>query len=572
MDIILKYVRPLWPLALLAPISVLIETWAELAQPDLMASIVDRGILGSEQDIIVPTGVKMVAIMLFGVVAGLFSIYAAGKVSYRLGADLRSDIYGRVSRMSFSDIDRLEVPSLITRLGDDVNRVQSVVQQAMRLLFRAPLMFVGSVVMALMINVDISVIIIGVMVISFGLVLNIMRRTVKMFTDLQTRRDKFTSVVQEILTGVRVTKAYTNEELERERFGEANDALSDQSILVGKTMAWMMPIVSFALNAGTILIIYFGAGQVAIGGMKVGGIMAAINYMAQIQMALMMAQHVIMSITQAKASLTRIKEVLATPTEDERDEAAMGGKPLLPFTNGDIEFHNVSFAYTVGGPNQLENISIKIGRGKTLAIMGETGSGKTTLINLIARFYEPTQGTVTINGVDLREIERADLQTHVGVVLQTSLLFSGTLRENLRMGRISATDDEIMEAAETADIADYILSQADGLDAKVEQGGKNLSGGQRQRMCIARALIMRPDILVLDDSLCALDTVTESRIRKKLASTDATKVIVSQRISSICQADNIVVLSSGRVIAQGKHDELLKTCDTYSETYLAQTR
>ncbi len=562
----------MWPLALLAPISVLIETWAELAQPDLMASIVDRGILGSEQDIIVPTGIKMVAIMLFGVVAGLFSIYAAGKVSYRLGADLRSDIYSRVSRMSFSDIDRLEVPSLITRLGDDVNRIQGVVQQAMRLLFRAPLMFIGSVVMALMINVDISVIIIGVMVISFGLVLNIMRRTVKMFADLQTRRDKFTSVVQEILTGVRVTKAYTNEDLERERFGVANDALSDQAILVGKTMAWMMPIVSFALNAGTILIIYFGAGQVAIGGMKVGGIMAAINYMAQIQIALMMAQHVIMSITQAKASLSRIKEVLATPTEDERDEVAMGGKPLKRFANGDIEFHNVSFAYTAGGPNQLEDISIKIGRGKTLAIMGETGSGKTTLINLIARFYEPTQGTVTVNGIDLREIERADLQTHVGVVLQTSLLFSGTLRENLRMGRTAATDDEIMEAAETADIADYIRSQAEGLDAKVEQGGKNLSGGQKQRMCIARALIMRPDILVLDDSLSALDTVTESRIRKKLTMTDATKVIVSQRISSICQADNIVVLRSGRVIAQGTHDELLKTCDTYRETYLAQTR
>ncbi len=569
MDIIFRHVRRHWFLAVLAPLLVFVETWAELKQPDLMATIVDKGILGSEQSVIVSTGIEMLIIILVGVVCGLLSIYAAGQVSYSLGAGLRSEVYGRVSRLSFSDIDRLETSSLITRLGDDVNRIQSVVQQSMRLLFRAPIMFGGAVIMALMIDVDISVIIIGVMIIAFGFVIGLMRKTLDMFIRQQVKRDRLTSVVQEILMGVRVTKAYTNEEIERERFAKANEDFTTQAIGVGKYMACMMPIISLALNIGTILIIYVGAGEVAIGNMKVGGIMAAINYLAQIQIALMMAQHVIMGISQAKASVSRIKEVLQTKAEDETSHSDRASEE---FKNGDIEFKRVSFAYTPDGPRQLEDINLRIGQGKTLAVMGETGSGKSTLVNLLARFYDPTEGTITIGGKDIKGIAHSEIRRHIGVVLQTSVLFSGTLRENLSMGRTDATDDEIMAAAATADIADFISQQPDGLDAKVVQGGKNLSGGQRQRLSIARTLIMQPDIIVLDDSLSALDNITESRVRQRLTEMSATKIIVSQRMSSISQADHIVALQAGRILAQGSHDEMMDKCQTYRETYLAQTR
>lgn len=571
MDIIIRHVRGHWFLAVLSPLLVFVETWAELKQPDLMATIVDKGILGSEQSVIVGTGAEMLIIILVGVVCGLLSIYAAGRVSYSLGADLRSEVYGRVAHLSFSDIDRLETSSLITRLGDDVNRIQSVVQQSMRLLFRAPIMFGGAVVMALMIDVDISVIIIGVMIIAFAFVIGLMRKTLDMFMRQQVKRDRLTSVVQEILVGVRVTKAYTNEEIERDRFAKANNDFTEQAIGVGKYMACMMPIISLALNIGTLLIIYIGAGEVAIGNMKVGGIMAAINYLAQIQIALMMAQHVIMGISQAKASVSRIKEVLNTKTEDENDKGDKG-KDLAKFTNGDIEFKSVSFAYTPDGPRQLEDINLRIGQGRTLAVMGETGSGKSTLVNLLARFYDPTEGAIHIGGKDIRGIHHSEIRSHIGVVLQTSVLFSGTLRENLTMGHSDATDDEIMAAAATADIADFISQQPEGLNSRVEQGGKNLSGGQRQRLSIARTLIMRPDIIVLDDSLSALDNITESRVRQRLAEMPATKIIVSQRMSSISQADHIVALQAGRILAQGSHEEMMRECATYRETYLAQTR
>ena len=263
--------------------------------------------------------------------------------------------------------------------------------------------------------------------------------------------------------------------------------------------------------------------------------------------------------------------MLSTKTEDEKDYG-QGGRKHAKFTNGDIEFKSVSFAYTPDGPRLLEDINLRIGRGKTLAVMGETGSGKSTLVNLLARFYDPTDGAIYIGGKDIRYIPHSEIRSHIGVVLQTSVLFSGTLRENLAMGRQEATDDEIMAAASTADIADFISQQPEGLGSRVEQGGKNLSGGQRQRLSIARTLIMRPDIIVLDDSLCALDNITESRVRQRLAEMPATKIIVSQRMSSISQADHIVVLQAGRILAQGSHEEMMRECATYRETYLAQTR
>lgn len=557
---------------MLSPLCVLVETWSELAQPALMARIVDDGILGGDGDAIPRTGAAMAGIMALGVACGLFSIYAAGRVAYSLGASMRSDIYRKVSRLAFADIDRLEQPSLITRLGDDVSRVQSMVQQSMRLLFRAPLMFFGSVAIALMIDADISLIIIGSMIVALSLVTLIMSRTYAMFKLVQTCRDKFTSIAQEILIGIRVVKTYTNEKIEIERYGDANGQLTEKSVKVGKSMAGMMPAISFALNAGTILVIYVGAGEVQAGGMKVGGIMAAINYIAQIQIAIMMAQHVIMGITQARASLERINEVLSTPTEDEIDERTCHRSELLPFADGDIELRDVSFAYAKNGARQLSDISLRIAKGSTVAIMGETGSGKTTLANIIARLYEPDSGTVTIGGTDIRMIKRAELQRHMAMVLQTPQLFGGTLRENLGYGRPGVTEDEMMEAARVADIADFVRQQPKGLDTIISQDGHNLSGGQRQRLCIARIIVMQPDIIILDDCLSALDSETERRVRQRLAQMKATKIIISQRISAIRDADNIVLLKSGRIEAQGPHHTLMDICASYRETYEAQTR
>lgn len=585
MNLIWKYVRPQWALACLAPLFVLLEVWAELAQPDLMSHIVDEGILGGHADMIGPTGLKMFIIMLVGVVGGLLSIVAAGRVSFCMSERLRADVYQRVSSLAFADVDRLETASLITRLGSDVSRIQQVVQASMRLLFRAPFLFVGAVVMALMINVHVSIIIISLMVACFFFVLKVMRRTFPLFMALQQRRDRLTAVVQEMLSGVRVTKAYTNEWLEDQKFSSANDELTADSIRVGKFMACMMPVVSFALNAGTVLVIYFGAREVVVGGMNVGGIMAAINYLAQIQIAVMMAQHVIMNITQAQASIQRINEVLLTPSQEEQD--ALQQFVSRPFANGDISISNVSFAYgATANPNAnspshdtsaqpqltLSNITCHVRQGETLAILGQTGSGKTTLASLLARFYDVASGSITIGSVDIRDIDRADLQRHVVMVLQTPLLFSGTLRSNLTMGRPSATDSEIMSAAHAVGIDDFINSQPLGLDHVVEQAGRNLSGGQRQRLCIARALIMNPDVLILDDCLCALDNITERFVREQLMLIPCTKVIVSQRITSVMHANNILMLHQGQVLAQGTHAQLMNSCPEYRETYIAQTQ
>lgn len=571
MRLILKYIRPYIVLALLAPLSILAEVWAELAQPDLMASIVDHGILGGDADIIMPTCLKMLVVMLLGVMGGIFSIYAAGRVSYSMGADLRADLYARVSRLAFSDIDSLEVSSLITRMGDDVTRVQQVVQSSMRLLFRAPLLFFGAVVMALLIDVRVSVIIVSVMLASFFFMLSLMRWAFPRFVALQSRRDGLASVLREVLVGVRVAKAYTNESLELERFEVENRGLALQSIAVGRTMSWLMPVITFALNAAVVLVIYFGAAEVGSGAMGVGGIMAAISYLAQIQIAIMMASHVIISITQARASIARIAEILATPTEAERDALSSYGAPSKPFSPGVLQFRDVSFSYPANSSSfTLSHVSFSIPEGGTMAIMGETGAGKSTIVNLIARFYDPTQGSISIAGDDLRSIVRDELHAHVAVVRQSPALFAGTIRQNLLLARPDATDADLRQALADASLSDFVNSLPEGLDSRVEQGGRNLSGGQRQRLCIARAIVSRPDILVLDDSLSALDATTEAHVRAALARLGCTKVFVTQRISTAMRASLILMLNAGRVDALGSHAELLASCPTYRDIFDAQ--
>ncbi len=554
-------------LTLLAPLCVIIEVTAELVQPKIMSEIVNRGVIGGETDIITALGLKMLIITLVGVCAGVFSIYAAGQVSYAFGADMRTKMFTRIQKFSFSNIDRLQTGSLITRITSDVTQVQNVIQASMRLLFRAPFMFIGAIVMVFMLDLKMAYILIIILPILLFTIIYILKKTFPLFTIVQQKMDKFNTVVQELLSGIRVVKAYVREQGERERFEASNEDYIASSLKVSKLIIIMMPAMSFIMNLGVVGVLWFGEYEVADGRLNVGDIMACTNYMTQILMSLMMAQRVIMSITQAEASMVRINEVLET--ECELDLQATGVN--VP-EEGDLEFNNVSFRYEGSNKDQLSNISFNIKKGETLAILGSTGSGKSTLVNLIPRFYDVTEGSIKIGGKDIREIDRKSLQNSVGIVMQNTVLFSGSIADNMRMGKEDATEKEMIDALKKADIADFVLSLPDGLNHKIEQDATNISGGQRQRISIARTLISEPDILILDDSLSAVDLITESKIRKALNKLKMTKIIIAQRISSIKDANKILMIEDGKMLCYGSHDELYKTSAEYKEVYDSQVQ
>ncbi len=565
--IILQFLKKHLTLTLLAPLCVIIEVTAELVQPKIMSEIVNRGVIGGETDIITALGLKMLIITLVGVCAGVFSIYAAGQVSYAFGADMRTKMFSRIQKFSFSNIDRLQTGSLITRITSDVTQVQNVIQASMRLLFRAPFMFIGAIVMVFMLDLKMAYILIIILPILLFTIIYILKKTFPLFTIVQQKMDKFNTVVQELLSGIRVVKAYVSEQGERERFEASNEDYIASSLKVSKLIIIMMPAMSFIMNLGVVGVLWFGEYEVADGRLNVGDIMACTNYMTQILMSLMMAQRVIMSITQAEASMVRINEVLET--ECELDLQATGVN--VP-EEGDLEFNNVSFRYEGSNKDQLSNISFNIKKGETLAILGSTGSGKSTLVNLIPRFYDVTEGSIKIGGKDIREIDRKSLQNSVGIVMQNTVLFSGSIADNMRMGKEDATEKEMIDALKKADIADFVLSLPDGLNHKIEQDATNISGGQRQRISIARTLISEPDILILDDSLSAVDLITESKIRKALNKLKMTKIIIAQRISSIKDANKILMIEDGKMLCYGSHDELYKTSAEYKEVYDSQVQ
>ena len=565
--IILQFLKKHLTLTLLAPLCVIIEVTAELVQPKIMSEIVNRGVIGGETDIITALGLKMLIITLVGVCAGVFSIYAAGQVSYAFGADMRTKMFTRIQKFSFSNIDRLQTGSLITRITSDVTQVQNVIQASMRLLFRAPFMFIGAIVMVFMLDLKMAYILIIILPILLFTIIYILKKTFPLFTIVQQKMDKFNTVVQELLSGIRVVKAYVREQGERERFEASNEDYIASSLKVSKLIIIMMPAMSFIMNLGVVGVLWFGEYEVADGRLNVGDIMACTNYMTQILMSLMMAQRVIMSITQAEASMVRINEVLET--ECELDLQATGVN--VP-EEGDLEFNNVSFRYEGSNKDQLSNISFNIKKGETLAILGSTGSGKSTLVNLIPRFYDVTEGSIKIGGKDIREIDRKSLQDSVGIVMQNTVLFSGSIADNMRMGKEDATEEEMIDALKKADIADFVLSLPDGLNHKIEQDATNISGGQRQRISIARTLISEPDILILDDSLSAVDLITESKIRKALNRLKMTKIIIAQRISSIKDANKILMIEDGKMLCYGSHDELYKTSAEYKEVYDSQVQ
>lgn len=563
--VILQFLKQHLTLTLLAPLCVIIEVAAELLQPKIMSEIVNYGVINGESDIIVPLGIKMLILTIVGVCAGIFSIFAAGKVSYAFGADMRTKMFSRIQKFSFSNIDRLQTGSLITRLTNDVTQVQNVIQASMRLLFRAPFMFIGAIVMVFTLDLRMAYILLIILPILLFSIIYILKKSFPLFSIVQKKMDKFNTVVQELLSGIRVVKAYVREKGEKERFEAANDDYIASSLKVSKLIMFLMPIMSFIMNLGVVGVLWFGEYEVKEGRLNVGEIMACTNYMTQILMSLMMAQRVIMSITQAEASMVRINEVLETECELELQNTGI----KIP-EDGCLEFDNVSFQYDGSNKRQLQNISFKINKGETLAILGSTGSGKSTLVNLIPRFYDVTEGSIRIGGKDIREIDRKELQNAVGMVMQNTVLFSGSIADNMRMGKENATEEEMIDALRKSDIADFVTSLPDGLNHQIEQDATNISGGQRQRISIARTLISNPDILILDDSLSAVDLITESKIRKALNKLQMTKIIIAQRISSIKDANKILMIEDGKMLCYGTHDELYRSSSEYREVYDSQ--
>ncbi|MBR5694945.1 MAG: ABC transporter ATP-binding protein [Paludibacteraceae bacterium] len=554
--------RPHWKWAVLSPLFVATEVVAELLQPYIMSNIVNQGVLGGNSSLIVPMGIQMSVIALLGMVGGLLSIFAAGTVSYRMGADIRSALFRKTMDLSFRDMDKLRIGSLITRMTSDVQRVQGVVQASMRLLFRSPVLFVGAVSMMLMVHLGLSSVLLVLLPILFFSIIKLLKHVYPQIINIQSAMDRQNTIVQEYVSGIRVVKSHVNEEGEQERFRTNNDEVVERSLRVARWMTLLGPIMSLLLNIGIAVIVYYGARLLELGEVNVGDIMACVNYMAQILLSLLMGSHIIVSITEARASMSRVDDVLssAEPMSAEVRDSAGDTSDMA------IVFDHVSFSYDEGvGKEVLRDLCFSVKRGGTLAIVGGTGSGKSSVANLIARFYQPSAGTIWLNGQELNSYGEERLRKEVGMVMQDALLFSGTLRDNLRWGNLSATDDDLLLACEKAQIADFVRAQPEGLDYQISQKGLNLSGGQRQRFSIARAIVGDYTVLLLDDCLSAVDMRTEMLIRKELEKIEATKVVISQRMSSVRHADHILVLEQGRIIAQGTHESLYASCDLYKE-------
>lgn len=559
---ILRFLRPHWKWAVLSPLFVATEVVAELLQPYIMSNIVNQGVLGGNSSLIVPMGIQMAVIALLGMVGGLLSIFAAGTVSYRMGADIRSALFRKTMDLSFRDMDKLRIGSLITRMTSDVQRVQGVVQASMRLLFRSPVLFVGAVSMMLMVHLGLSSVLLVLLPILFFSIIKLLKHVYPQIINIQSAMDRQNTIVQEYVSGIRVVKSHVNEEGEQERFRTNNDEVVERSLRVARWMTLLGPIMSLLLNIDIAVIVYYGARLLELGEVNVGDIMACVNYMAQILLSLLMGSHIIVSITEARASMSRVDDVLssAEPMSAEARDGADDSSDMA------IVFDHVSFSYDDGvGKEVLRDLCFSVKRGGTLAIVGGTGSGKSSVANLIARFYQPSAGTIWLNGQELNSYGEERLRKEVGMVMQDALLFSGSLRDNLRWGNLSATDDDLLLACEKAQIADFVRAQPEGLDYQVSQKGLNLSGGQRQRFSIARAIVGDYPILLLDDCLSAVDMRTEMLIRKELEEIEATKVVISQRMSSVRHADHILVLEQGRIIAQGTHESLYASCDLYKE-------
>ena len=554
---------------IIGPLCKLFEAILELFVPLVMANIIDVGINQlHDKGYVIRMGFVLVGLAATGLTSALFCQYFASKASQGAGTKIRRALFEHINSLSHSEIDRLTTPSLITRITNDTNRVQQNIAMIIRLLTRAPFIIIGSLVMAMTINLKLSLIFFGAAVL-IGLTLYlVMTKTIPMFGAIQKKLDGIGLLTRENLSGNRVIRAFSRQKSECERVDIATEDLAKASIRVSRISALLNPVTYAVTNIAIILIIWFGAVNVNVGEMSTGDIVALVSYMTQILLAMIVVANLVLLMTQGSASAARINEVLETePSVKEKTKDYISVKENSP----KIEFKNVSFSYP-GGDDELTDISFKIKRGQTVGIIGTTGCGKSTLISLIPRFYDVKSGTVELDGVDVREYPFEQLREQIGIVPQKSVLFSGTIRDNLKWRSQGADDNELWEALKTAQAYDFVSKTPQGLDSRVEQGGRNFSGGQRQRLCIARAIVGKPKLLILDDSFSALDFATDAALRQALAQSkgDSTVLIVTQRCSTIKNADLILVLSDGELAGAGTHDELFESCRTYREIYLSQ--
>jgi len=551
----------------LGPLFKLLEASFELIIPLLVASIIDGGIIGGDKGHIVRMVGAMAALGLIGLVSAVTAQFFAAKAAIGFSARLRHALMAHIQSLSYTEIDRLGTSTLITRMTSDVGQVQSGVNMCLRLLLRSPFVVFGAMVMSFTIDFDCALIFAGVILVLCVIVFSIMLGTVPMYRRVQGQLDSVTAATRENLTGVRVIRAFCKEEAEQTKFDKKNNLLSRMQQAVGRVSAALNPLTYVAINAAVILLIHSGAIRVEMGTLTQGEVVALYNYMSQILVELVKMANLIILLTKAWACGDRIAAVLSV-TSSQKDGAAK----MDEHAHGSVVFENVSLQYKDAGAESLSGVSFAVRPGQTVGVIGGTGSGKTTLVNLIPRFYDATSGRVLVGGTDVRTLKKEALRNAVAVVPQKAVLFKGTIRSNLLWGNEHAADSELQEALSIAQALDVVSSKPLGLDEPVEQGGRNFSGGQRQRLTIARALVKKPDILILDDSASALDYATDASLRRAIREMDhrPTTFIVSQRASSVRFADLIIVLEDGRVAGMGTHEALLASCPVYQEIYASQ--
>ncbi len=553
---------------IVGPLCKLFEAVLELIVPLVMANIIDVGVANRDTGYILIMGGVMVLLGFIGLCSALVCQYYASVASQGCGTKMRNDLFKHINSLSHKELDLIGTPSLITRITNDVNQIQNAVAMLIRLALRAPFLVIGAMVMAIIIDIKLSVIFF-VSAVLIGLVLYfVMSKSVPFYKAIQKKLDKVSLVSRENLSGNRVIRAFSKQNQEQKRFNEISDDLSYTSIRVGKLSALLSPATFAITNLAIVFIVWFGSKGANIGEIMSGDIIALVNYMTQILLAMVVVANLVVLFTKASASAQRINQVFET----ESSVIENTNTKINPNNNAPkIEFDNVCFSYSEG-ENELSNISFKINKGDTVGIIGGTGSGKSTLINLIPRFYDVNSGKILFDGVNVKDYPFQTLRKQIGIVPQQSVLFSGTVRENMKWQNPNSTDEEILKALEIAQAKDFVLEKSEGLDTMVVQGGKNFSGGQRQRLCIARAIVSMPKVLILDDSFSALDFATDAALRKALKeqTENMTVIIVSQRCSTIKNSDLILVLDNGGLAGKGNHKELLESCPLYKEICLSQ--
>ena len=555
---------------IIGPLCKLFEAILELFVPLVMANIIDVGINElHDTEYVLRMGGVLVLLAATGLTSALFCQYFASKASQGAGTEIRRALFRHINSLSHAELDSLGTPSLITRITNDTNQVQQNIAMCIRLLTRAPFIIIGSLIMAMSINLRMSLIFFGAALLIALTLYIVMSRSVPLYAAVQKKLDRIGLISRENLLGNRVIRAFSKQNTEKARVDAATEDLTRTSVRVSKLSALLSPITYLVTDCAIIAIVWFGAVNVNAGGMKTGDIVALVSYMTQILLAMVVVANLVILMTKAGASAKRINEVFETkPSVAEINHDYISAKENTP----KIEFRNVRFNYSSDGDDELSGISFTVKNGQTVGIIGGTGSGKSTLISLIPRFYDTSDGAVLVDGNDVRDYPFEQLRKKFGIVLQQSVLFSGTIRDNMKWQNPDASDEEIKRALQIAQAAEFVDKLPNGLDSRVEQGGKNFSGGQRQRLCIARAIVSQPEILILDDSFSALDFATDAALRKALAENakGTTVLIVTQRCSTIKNADLILVLSDGRLAGQGRHEELFERCEVYRDICLSQ--